>query len=133
MLVSNVSHSRDADVQVGWGGGVGGVLLGWAVRCHPHPLTPLTHSPSSSSHSLSLLLTPTLQDPLAIYNYVGGATDSVAGNPVMGIAYQAFLDRYGSGTGGMVLMAIPLVCSVLCGTACVTANSRCALLRTCCC
>jgi hypothetical protein len=66
-----------------------------------------------------------LQDPAKIYEAVGGLTDSTIGNPVFGIVYNAFMARYQSAAGAMWLMAIPLICSMLCGTACITANSRC--------
>lgn len=32
--------------------------------------------------------------------------------------------RYGSGLGSLGLMVVPLMCSMFCGNACVTANSR---------
>lgn len=41
--------------------------------------------------------------------------------------------RFGSGLGSLGLMVVPLLCSIFCGNACVTANSRWAyrvLIRT---
>lgn len=32
--------------------------------------------------------------------------------------------RFGSGVGALGLMVVPLLCSIFCGNACVTANSR---------
>jgi len=32
--------------------------------------------------------------------------------------------RFGSGLGSLGLMVVPLLCSIFCGNACVTANSR---------
>jgi hypothetical protein len=40
------------------------------------------------------------------------------------VTWEAFKGRYGSGTGGLILMIIPLLCVLFCGNACVTANSR---------
>ncbi len=84
--------------------------------------TPLCTSGSAPGPSLTAL--HHVQDPLAIYNAVGGATASVAGNPVFGIVHSVFMARTGSAAGAMALMVVPLGCSLLCGTACVTANSR---------
>jgi amino acid transporter len=46
------------------------------------------------------------------------------GNPVFGIAWDAFAARYGNGLGALGLMVVPLVCSLFCGNACVTSTSR---------
>jgi hypothetical protein len=80
--------------------------------------------PPVPTHPVSSALWRSLQDPATIFNAVGGATASVAGNPVFGIVHSAFMARTGSAAGAMALMVVPLVCSLLCGTACVTANSR---------
>lgn len=66
-------------------------------------------------------VTFSIQDPARVLspdNAVGG------GNPVMGIAWDAFASRYGSGVGALGLMVVPSLCSIFCGNACVTANSR---------
>lgn len=71
--------------------------------------------------SFLLSVTFSIPDPNMLLdpsNATGG------GNPVMEVAWQVFKTRYGSGTGGLILMGVPLICSLFCGNACVTANSR---------
>ncbi|KAF6254993.1 amino acid/polyamine transporter I [Scenedesmus sp. NREL 46B-D3] len=71
--------------------------------------------------SFLLSVTFSIQDPANVLspdNAVGG------GNPVMGIAWDAFAARFGNGLGSLGLMAVPLLCSMFCGNACVTSTSR---------
>jgi hypothetical protein len=40
------------------------------------------------------------------------------------VLYTGVTRRYGSGLGSLGLMIVPLLCSIFCGNACVTSNSR---------
>ena len=65
-----------------------------------------------------------MQDPAHLFT--GQAHGYVVGQ----IYYDAFQARYGSATGAVAVMGIPLVAAFFCGSLSVASSSRCLLLAS---
>jgi len=57
-------------------------------------------------------------------NVLSADAATAGGNGPMQIVYDVFKARYGNGVYGLGLFAVPLLCSLFCGNACLTTCSR---------